>query len=198
MYDYRKLTPSERQKLVEERIARGFPPHQPPHPIRGESFYLLSAACYEHRPHLSSPERRQTILDSLFEQFTQRGMAILAWVILTNHYHVLVHVTNFEALKDIFQKVHGSTSYTWNRAEQTPGRKVWYRYSDRAIRSERHYYATLNYLHYNPVKHRLVESPYDWPWSSVHWYLEHYDREWLRDLWQRYPVRDYGKAWDDI
>ena len=79
-----------------------------------------------------------------------------------------------------------------------PGRKVWCRYSDRAVRSERHYYATLNYLRYNPVKHRVADSPYDWETSSVHWYREQNGREWLRDVWGTYPVRDYGKGWDDI
>lgn len=81
--------------------------------------------------------------------------------------------------------------------DSTVGRKVWFNYSDRAIRSESHHYTTLNYIHYNPVKHGWIESPYDWPESSVHRYLEHYGREWLRDLWCRYPVREYGRGWDD-
>ncbi len=75
---------------------------------------------------------------------------------------------------------------------------MWYRYSDRAIRSERHYFAALNYLHYNPVKHGWSHSPYDWRESSVHWYLAHFGRQWLRDAWIEYPVLDYGKDWDDF
>jgi putative transposase len=94
---------------------------------------------------------------------------------------LLVHVTQFQALGEIFRRVHGRTSRDWNQEERTQGRKVWYRYNDRAIRSEGHYYTTLNYIHYNPVKHGLVASPYDWTWSSVHWYRETKGREWLRD-----------------
>ena len=198
MYEYRKLAPQQRQELIQERLAQGYPPHQPPHPIRGQRLYLLTASCYEHRHHLHTPERRQTVLDLLFEHFIQRDMAIYAWAVLTNHYHVVVHVTEFDALGDIFRRVHGSTSHTWNQENGARGRKTWYRYTDRAIRSDRHYYTTLNYIHYNPVKHNLAPSPYDWSWSSVHWYLEHNGREWLRDLWRSYPVRDYGKSWDDI
>jgi len=179
-------------------LARGYPPHQPPHPVREQTFYLLTATCYEHRPHIHTPERRHTVLNKLFEQFIQNGMDIHGWVVLTNHYHILVYVHNFDALTNIFQQVHGSTSFTWNGEDNCRGRKVWYRYSDRAMRSERHYYTTLNYIHYNPVKHGLVTSPYDWLWSSVHWYLKYHGREWLRDLWRSYPVRDYGKSWDDI
>ncbi|MEJ2733933.1 MAG: transposase [Anaerolineae bacterium] len=198
MYEYRKLTPEQRQTLVEERRLRGHPPHQPPHLVLDQTLYLLTAACYEHRAHMHTPERRQTVLDLLFEQCIQHGMEIHAWAVLTNHYHFLVQVTEFQELGELFRRVHGPTAYEWNKEEQAQGRKVWYRYSDRAIRSEGHYYTTLNYIHYNPVKHELVASPYDWRWSSVHWYRETKGRAWLRDLWRRYPLRDYGKSWDDM
>ncbi|HEX6386906.1 MAG TPA: hypothetical protein VF177_19770, partial [Anaerolineae bacterium] len=78
MYEYRKLTPKERQKLVEERLSRGYPPHRPPHLALDQTYYLLTAACYEHRHHLHSAERRQHILDRLFEQFILHGMVVLA------------------------------------------------------------------------------------------------------------------------
>jgi putative transposase len=198
MYEYRKLTAEQRQKLVDERQARGYLPHQPPHLALDESLYLLTAACYQHRPHMHTPERRQTVVDLLFEQFLQRGMEMHAWVVLANHYHLLVHVPEFGDLGEIFHRVHGRTSHDWNQEDNTRGRKVWYRYSDRAIRSEGHYYTTLNYIHYNPVKHKLVASSYDWPWSSVHWYRETKGRAWLRDLWRRHPLPDYGQSWDDM
>lgn len=73
---------------------------------------------------------------------------------------------------------------------------MWYRYSDRQIRSQAHYYASLNYIHINPVKHGYVEKPLNWPCSSVHWYLEHFGIEWLRETWKKHPVGDYGRGWD--
>jgi putative transposase len=196
MYEYRKLTPEERQELVQQRLANGNPPHQPPHPVRDQTFYLLTAACFEHQAWINTPQRRQCLLDFLFEEFISQGMEIMGWVVLTNHYHLLVHVTSFGAIGRIFKRVHGRTAHDWNVEDGVRGRRVWYHYSDRAIRSERHYYATLNYFHYNPVKHGLVESAYDWPWSSLKWYYDCEGREWLRDLWKQYPIQDYGKDWD--
>lgn len=198
MYEYRKLTPEERQALIEERKAKGFPPHQPPHPIQIEGIYLLTAVCYNHHSHINTPTRRDSLLDALFTHFIETGMELLAWVILANHYHLLVHVHDFSLLGNIFRLIHGRFSYTWNQEDNTQGRKVWYRYTDRLIRSPRHYYTTLNYIHYNPVKHGYVQSPYDWQWSSVYWYKEQNGRDWLRDIWREYPVRDFGKGWDDI
>ncbi len=196
MYEYRKLSLADRKDLVEERLKKGYPPHSPPHPIRDHNYYLLTAACYQHAPFMKSPNRRQELLDAVFETFIEAGIAIHAWVILLNHYHLLVYVDDFAILGNLFRLIHGRFAYKWNNEDKTPARKVWYRYADRAIRSERHYFTTLN-IHYNPVKHGLVKSPYDWKESSVHWYLAENGRDWLRDMWQAYPIRDYGKKWDE-
>ncbi len=197
MYEYRKLTPEQRTELVRQRLAKGYPPHSPPHPVRDQPLYLLTATCYEHRRHMTASGRRQQVLDVLFEQFVNRAMEIRAWAVLPNHYHLLVHVSDFDVLSVIFRMVHGPTARQWNLEDSTLGRKVWHCFTDRAIRSEAHYYTTLNYIHFNPVKHGWVQTPYDWSESSVHWYLEYYGREWLRDSWRCYPVRDYGRGWDD-
>jgi len=143
-------------------------------------------------------ERRRGILDALFEKFISEGIEIRAWAVLPNHYHLLVRATYFRTLGPIFRLVHGPLAREWNLEDNKPGRKVWYRFADRAIRSDAHYFSTLNYLHYNPVKHGWTKSPYDWAESSVHWYLEREGREWLRDLWTRYPLQDYGRGWDDF
>jgi len=211
MYTYRKLTPKQRAELVQQRLAKGYPPHRPPHPLRDQSFYLITAACYEHQPHLASEQRRSDLLNLVFQKFTQHSIGLRGWVVLPNHYHLLIDLREpdretlntrdnggrYRELEKAIQKVHGSSAYQWNREEQTQGRTVWYAYIDRAIRSEHHYYTTLNYIHYNPVKHGWAASPYDWLCSSVHWYLDQEGREWLRDSWVRYPVKEYGQDWDD-
>lgn len=198
MYKYRHLTPQQQKELVQQRLLLGFPPHSPPHQIREENFYLLTAACYEHQHHMELQFRRQQLLNKIFEQYIINGLEISAWSILPNHYHLLVYVNDFNLLSNIFRLVHGSTSYQWNKEDKVRNRKVWYSYSDRAIRSERHYYTTLNYIHYNAVRHDWVESPYEWSESSVSWYLENYGRQWLRDCWVNYPVKDFGVAWDNF
>ena len=64
------------------------------------------------------------------------------------------------------------------------------------MRSERHYFTTLNYIHNNPVKHGYVDKWGDWPCSSYHWYLENKGRDWLLELWHEFPVLNYGDQWD--
>jgi putative transposase len=124
------------------------------------------------------------------------GVDVHAWVVLPNHYHLLVQI-DLEVFRPRIARIHNGKSTQWNREDGTPGRKVWYRFSDRSIRSQRHYYASLNHIHANPVKHAHVARADEWPWSSLPRYLEKLGRERLVEWWIRYPVRDYGKGWDD-
>lgn len=195
MYQYRKLNAQQKQALIDERKAKGYPLHSPPHPITNQPFYLLTAACYEHKKRINSSQRRQQLLTQLLEQFKKKEIEVIAWVVLPNHYHLLTKTVDFKWLGKELRLIHGKLARQWNLEDNLSG-KMWCSYSDRAIRSEQHYYTVLNYIHYNPVKHNYVKSPYDWQESSVHWYYENKGREWLRDCWVKYPVKDYGKEWD--
>jgi len=64
------------------------------------------------------------------------------------------------------------------------------------MRSDRHFLATINYIHHNPVHHRYVERWTEWPWSSAVDYLQTVGRDEAERLWRDYPVLDYGAKWD--
>jgi len=59
MYEYRQLTAEQQAELVRQRLARGFPRHAPPHPVRERTLYLLTVACYEHQCYMHASPRRQ-------------------------------------------------------------------------------------------------------------------------------------------
>jgi putative transposase len=64
------------------------------------------------------------------------------------------------------------------------------------MKNESHYWASVNYVHYNPVKHGYVKKADMWISSSFREYLDKYGREHLVALWRKYPLNDYGKNWD--
>jgi putative transposase len=58
---------------------------------------------------------------------------------------------------------------------------IWQRrFWEHAIRDSVDFNQHLNYLHYNPVKHGLVECVSNWPWSSFHRYVKmgYYTKDW--------------------
>ena len=192
-YEYRRMTPEQRTAAVRARREAGYPHHSPPHPYRGSGCFCITAANYEHESVMSPPARLTSFEDRLLSELTDVGVEVSAWVILTNHYHFLVLVHSLDQISATLQHLHGSTSREWNLEDGlTNQRKVWYRFRDRCIRSEAQYYHALNYIHYNPVKHGYVDSPYDWPWSSVHRYADTLGRAWLRQQWLAQPAR---KGW---
>jgi putative transposase len=196
VYDYRKLSQEEKQKLLETRRKRGYPLHAPPH-FRGEAgAYLITGTCYEHRSIFNSSNELTYLSQEFLTELARKSIPCHAWVFQPNHYHLLLVVESIEVLSEPLRLLHSRVSTHINKLDQQRGRKVWYRFADRKMRSERHYMATLNYIHYNPVKHGYVNDMFDWIWSSVHWYYEHRGLDWLNRTFETYPLKDYGKGWD--
>ena len=133
----------------------------------------------------------------LLAVFAARASQTFAWCVLPNHYHALVEAPDVKELLHELGLLHGRTSHAWNGEETTRGRKVFFRAVERAIRSDRHYWASLNYVHHNPVHHRYVERWTEWPWSSAREYLAQTDPEEAKRVWREFPLLDYGKRWDE-
>ena len=198
MYDWRKMAEQEKEQTIASRRSRNQPWHSPPHfDFGGSHCYLISAACYEHL-HLigRSPERMTECERETLKVYQNFCLSLHAWCILPNHYHALVRTDRIKALRQALGNFHGRSSFNWNTEDDCRGRKVWHNCFERRIKSERHFWATLNYVHHNPVHHGYVDSWQDWPWSSARDFLEQVGRERALELWLNFPVLDYGKKWD--
>jgi len=197
-YEYRRLSDKEKREVVEERKRAGKPWHAPPHYSKGEAWYFVTAAIYEHRLIMESEDRRNYLRHRLIEGIDGVGGKTTAWVVLPNHYHALCLLPDIEAFSAMSKELHRGTAYEWNGIDDARGRQVWYRHSDREIRDERHYHVAFNYVHANPVKHGWVSRGDEWRCSSIHEHLRELGHEYLRELWTKYPPRDMGKGWDDF
>ncbi len=199
MYEWRKLTTKQRDKLLTSRQKNQRPWHSPPHfePDAPQCFHL-SAACYEHSPIIgTTPSRMEAFEAELIKLFSESGRTLHAWCILPNHWHALIQT---EMLKETIAKIgrlHGRTSFKWNNEDEARGRKCWHGCADRRIRSDAHRFAVQNYIHHNPVKHGYAERWEDWAFSSATDYLERMGRDAVVAQWKKYPVLEMGVGWDD-
>ena len=198
-YEWRNLNAKQRTELLAWRKSEKRPWHSPPHRLDTDrTNFLLTAACYEHRPYIGhSSQRMDAFSVALLDLLETHSAQIFSWCVLPNHYHALVQAENIANLLKTIGQLHGRTSFRWNDEEQTRGRKVFYRCTERTMRSERHFWATLNYIHHNPVHHQYVKQWTDWPWSSARSYLEYTGRDEAVHIWREFPIQDYGKKWDD-
>ncbi len=198
-YEYRKLTSREREEIVRTRRERGYPLHAPPHPFREAGYYFITAANFEHAPVMDSPDRRTEFEVLLLEAMEGIQVEVIAWVILSNHYHILIDVESLDSVSAALKYLHGKTSRQWNLQDNlTEKRRVWYKFSDRLMRSEKQLHQTFNYIHYNPIKHGHTDDVNEWPWSSFKLYEESQGRDWLREQWKsNTPPEELGRGWDD-
>jgi putative transposase len=197
MYEYRQADPKGRLAMIVERQAHCWPWHAPPHFNDEENVYLLTAACFEHNPIMGHENRRHEMMMALIELIESINGDLRAWVVLPNHYHLLARL-KLDAFAKRVGRLHNGKATQWNREDGFLGRKVWHRFADRRIRGDRHYFATLNYIHRNPVHHGWANDLGSWACSSFEHFVKTVGQETV-DLWQReYAIEKYGEGWDDV
>lgn len=198
MYDWRRMTPEERDETLRLRQLERRPWHSVPHRVSTDGRYLLTAACYEHRPHVGLTRDRMASFErellSVCEPFATE---ITAWVLLPNHYHLLLHTLELAELLAQLGRLHGRTAHRWNGEDDARGRRVWCGVAETAMKSDRHFWASVNYVHHNPVKHGYVEHWQEWPFGNAREYLELVGREEAERVWKDFPIGSFGEGWDD-
>jgi putative transposase len=197
-YQWRKLSDAQRAETLRHRRLMHWPMHSPPHLTRpGVTRQLVTGACYEHADYIGySLDRMTTFVNDLRDALLDCCRETYAYCVLPNHYHALIATTDLDQLFLELGKLHGRCSHRWNGEENMRGRKVFFRATNRFMRNNRHFWATLNYIHHNPVHHGHVTKWQDWPWSSAADFLKQAGEPECRRLWKEYPILDYGQGWD--
>ena len=198
-YENRKLTPKEREAIVRYRREHGYPLHAPPHPFRDAGYYLITAATFQHMPIMVLQDRLTELETLLVDGMKRIQAATIAWVVLPNHYHILIDIDSLDSVSLALKYLHGTISRRWNIEDGLTGkRRVWYKFSDRLIRNEKELHQTFNYIHYNPIKHGYILDIKDWQWSSYKVYEESKGLDWLSEQWiSNQPPEKLGEGWDD-
>ena len=117
---------------------------------------------------------------------TNYNFDIIAFVLLPDHFHLIIKPNNiFEypkiisSIKHCFSKnfnVVGQVCPTYDRSKG-----IWQRrYFEHTIISEDDLHNHINYIHYNPVKHKHAKAPKDWEHSSFDKFVKagNYDVNW--------------------
>lgn len=126
----------------------------------------------------------------------EREWEMYGWVVLPNHYHFLAKTGSVKEAIQQLGRLHGRTSFKWNRADDTRGRQVWFNAAETAMKSERHFWASLLYVFHNPVKHGYAARWQDWPFSNAMDWLQSVGRDQAVQTWKEFPIEDYGSDWD--
>ena len=116
---------------------------------------------------------RRFFLQAVSEACGRTGWWVHAWVLLGNHYHLLIETPEANLVAGM-QWLQNTYTRRFNVRHRAWGRVFGDRYKAVVVEAESgHYYRTLlDYIHLNPVRAGLVrprkqQSVLDFPWSSL-------------------------------
>ena len=148
-------------------------PHNPPHLFVAGAVYMLTGSIYQSNNLMQSSQRKIAWRDAFFYSAKIYNWLVIAWVVLSNHYHAIIQSPESpETLSKFTGSYHKYTARKWNNEDGQIGRTVWWNYWDTCIRSERDFINRLHYVFWNPVKHGLVDRPEDYPFSNYKEFME--------------------------
>ncbi len=147
--------------------------HNPPHLFIPEAKYFITGSIYKKRPLLQTDKSKEVFLSYLFESCNRQGWTLEDWVVLDNHYHIMVDCNSQpKTLPNLINNVHKYSAIWINKNINTvnirSNKKVWHNYWDTCIDFESSYFARINYIWNNPVKHGYVEESQEWKFGSFY------------------------------
>ncbi len=155
--------------------------------------YFFTLVTYRRRPLLTSNAARDCLKRSIRKVQQSQPFDLPAICFMPDHLHCIMvlpendadYPGRWNAIKGLFSK--GLRKNGVQVAPVSGGRPekggigIWQRrYWEHLIRDDEDYRRHLDYIHFNPVKHGLVQAPLDWPWSSLHRYVGNgfYEPDW--------------------
>ncbi len=113
----------------------------------------------------------ETMLALLADNAQKFAVAVHAYVLMDNHFHLLATPATAEALPLMMQAVGRSYVRYFNQRHGRSGTLWEGRYRSTLIETERYLLACMVYIDLNPVRAGMVAQAGAWPWSSYQHYL---------------------------
>ena len=114
----------------------------------------------------SSDADYQMLLVLLDENAHKFGVALHAYVLMGNHFHLLATPTTEEGLPQMMQAIGRRYVRYFNDSQARSGTLWEGRYRSTVIEAERYLLACMVYIDLNPVRAGLASEAGNYPWSS--------------------------------
>jgi len=132
---------------------------------------MITAGTLHKAPLFDTPAKLDLFRDTSLRLLADYSLSLRAWSFFKNHYHLVVSFEDVDVAHRIFiRHLHRELAVRLNEIDACPSRKVMYQFWDTELTFEKSYLARLNYVHQNPVHHRLVPVANQYPWCSAAWF----------------------------
>ena len=107
------------------------------------------------------------LLLNIFDTSRSRlGFGICGYVLMPDHWHALIWPFHRVTISQVLHDVKKISALRLHQCRKTCGPFWQHQFWDRFVRHAKEFSERLEYMHHNPVRRGLVDSPGEWPWSS--------------------------------
>jgi len=133
------------------------------------AYYHLLSRGNEGREIFLDDRDRIIFLDTVGEMCERFEMDVHAYVLMDNHYHLLV-CTRQANLKKAMHWFGTTYTQRYNRQHSRSGHLFQGRYKSIIIQNDAYLLQLSYYIHRNPLRAAMVKRLADYPWSSYRFY----------------------------
>lgn len=133
----------------------------------------LTFSTLGRRPILDD-HARTIVGDQIARTHAQLNFSLFAWVVMPEHVHLLIRIAPGgpevpRILSAIKRRSATRVLSEWRAVGRTDHRRLWQPGGgyDRNVRERDSIPETIRYIHLNPVRRDLAETPEQWTWSSA-------------------------------
>lgn len=157
------------------------------------ALYHVIARGNQRQAIFRSDADRRRYLDLLNQYRTRYGFHVYAYVLMSNHVHLLLEVGKTPLAKAM-QGLQQSYTLYFNRKYKLVGHLFQGRYKDILCDRDAYLLELVRYIHLNPVRSKIVDTPGNYTWSSHHAYVgtadnENIERDWILKQFSPQPNR---------
>jgi len=146
------------------------------------AFYHITARGNEKKAVFQSRRDREKFLEYLETATERYDAAIHAYCLMDNHYHLLVE-TPAGNISQIMHHINGAYTTYVNVKRARSGHLFQGRYKAILVEKDEYAKELSCYIHLNPVRAKMVETPEQYEWSSYLCYVgKKKAPEWLQRL----------------
>ncbi len=143
----------------------------------GDGTYFITASTFEKQPLLQSTRMAELFINVLFHYQKQKRYFLHEFVVMPNHFHLLI--TPMVTLEKSIQFVKGGFSYRAKKELGFAG-EIWQTsFYDHRVRDASEYARFRHYIHMNPVRRGLAVMPEEFPYGSARLRLDEVP-QWLK------------------
>ena len=132
---------------------------------REGNIYFITDVTYERKPLLV--DNIDLFRARLAAVNDRAAFIIMAWVVLPDHFHMVIDPKQHD-ISNLLQRIKMTLGALWRKRRNLTSGRVWQnRFWDHIIRDQTDLNRHVDYVHFNPVRHGYVDSPFEWQHSSI-------------------------------